>query len=110
MTKLELFEPAMCCETGICGPSFDKNLILIANVFEQMKSSKEVEAFRYNLSQAPQAFVENGQAIQLIHQKGKKVLPITFLDGQVVKTGAYPTLAEFEQYTGLSFDGNHQES
>ncbi len=101
MPKLEMFEQAMCCETGICGPSFDKNLILIANVFEEFKKSDDVNAHRYNLAQQPQAFVENGTAIDLIHKKGKKILPITIVDGEVKKTGEYPSLEEFSTWSGL---------
>ncbi|MBG9986919.1 arsenite efflux transporter metallochaperone ArsD [Facklamia sp. DSM 111018] len=108
--KLELFEPAMCCETGICGPSFDKNLIEIANIFNQLKSSESVQANRYNLSQSPQAFVENGVAIDLIHKNGKKILPITIVNGEVVKTGAYPSPKEFQEYTGINFSNMSHEN
>ena len=101
--KLELFEPAMCCETGICGPSFDRELIVIANIMQQLKDHPDIEVGRYNLAQHTQAFVENQTAIQLIHKEGKKVLPITIVDGQVVKTGAYPSPEEFTSYTKVDF-------
>ena len=41
--KLELFEEAMCCETGICGLSFDPELVIIAKIMTQLKESPEVE-------------------------------------------------------------------
>ena len=34
MKKLELFEPAMCCSTGVCGPSVDEELLMVTSVFE----------------------------------------------------------------------------
>lgn len=108
--KLELFEPAMCCETGICGPSFDRELIVIANIMQKLKDSPEVEVGRYNLAQNPQAFVDNQTAIKMIHKEGKKVLPITMIDGEVVKTGAYPSPQEFTDYTKIDFSQiEHEE-
>ena len=26
MNKIEIFDPAMCCSTGVCGPSVDPEL------------------------------------------------------------------------------------
>lgn len=101
MVKIEMYEQAMCCETGICGPSFDKELIVIANVFQHLAKSDKVEAARYNLAQSPKAFADNGTALELIHKNGKKVLPITIVDGEVKKTGEYPSLTEFSEWSGV---------
>lgn len=27
MKKMVIFDPAMCCSTGVCGPSVDKTLL-----------------------------------------------------------------------------------
>ncbi|MCR8968468.1 arsenite efflux transporter metallochaperone ArsD [Facklamia sp. 7083-14-GEN3] len=107
MKKIELYEPAMCCQTGICGPSIDPQLLEVAGIFDQINRSDQWQANRYNLAQNPQDFVENGTAIKMIHKNGKKCLPITFVEGEIVKSGEYPSLNEFEAFTGLSL--NHVE-
>ncbi|KAA9300526.1 MULTISPECIES: arsenite efflux transporter metallochaperone ArsD [Aerococcus] len=101
MKRIELYEPAMCCQTGICGPSVDPQLLEVSGIYERINNSDTCEAVRYNLAQNPQAFVDNGTAIQLIHKNGKKILPITLVDGEIVKTGDYPSREEFREYTGI---------
>lgn len=102
MKNLEMYEPAMCCQTGVCGPSVDPQLLEISGIYDRINKSENCQAKRYNLGQNPQAFVENGTAIKLIHKNGKKVLPITMVDGKVVKTGAYPTVEEFQKFSGVN--------
>lgn len=36
--KIEIFDPALCCSTGVCGPSVDPALIQVANAIEQLKN------------------------------------------------------------------------
>lgn len=61
MKKIEIFEQAMCCPTGVCGPAIDPELLRMSFVLNNLKSS-QVEAERFNLTNNPEAFVEN-QAI-----------------------------------------------
>lgn len=101
MVKLELFERALCCSTGVCGPSVDENLLRITGVFESLNQVDKMEAIRYNLSSTPKAFAENPAVLKELKEKGKEALPVTVLDGKVVKTGAYPTNEEIQQFTGV---------
>lgn len=103
MKKLELFEPAMCCSTGVCGPSVDENLLLITAVFEALENVPEIDAKRYNLTSDPDMFVENEMILKKIQEQGNTILPITVLDGKIVKTGEYPTKSELTDYTGMVF-------
>ena len=32
MSKLEIFDPAMCCSTGVCGPSVDPELLRVSTI------------------------------------------------------------------------------
>jgi hypothetical protein len=103
MKKLELFEPAMCCSTGVCGPAVDENLLRVTAVFEALAKTKTIEGTRYNLTSAPAAFVNQPEILKIMQEQGKDALPITVLDGEIVKTGAYPDLKEFSRYTGVVF-------
>lgn len=58
MKKIEIFDPAMCCSTGVCGPSVNPELIRVAAVVENLKKSG-IHIIRHNLSSEPQAFVQN---------------------------------------------------
>ncbi|MTI95499.1 MAG: arsenite efflux transporter metallochaperone ArsD [Firmicutes bacterium] len=99
MKQVQVFDPAMCCSTGVCGPSVDPELTRIAAALEQLKKNG-VEVIRHNLGQSPQAFAENAEVGKLLKEKGPEVLPITIVDGQVVKTGSYPTDAELDSWLG----------
>ena len=55
MGKMEIYDPAMCCSTGVCGPSVNPELIRVASVIENLKKNG-ITVNRYNLSSNPQAF------------------------------------------------------
>lgn len=104
MTKLELFERALCCPTGVCGPSVDEDLLMITSVFESLKNIENVEAIRYNLANNPDVFAGREEVIGAIHKNGKKALPITILDGGIVKTGEYPSKDEISELVHVDLD------
>ncbi len=93
MKKMQIFEPAMCCSTGICGVGVDPELIRISTVIN-MLNNKGIEVERFNLSNAPQEFIKNNKINELINEKGVDALPATILDGELVVTGRYPTNEE----------------
>ncbi|MDD4776657.1 MAG: arsenite efflux transporter metallochaperone ArsD [Fermentimonas sp.] len=94
MKKMMIYDPAMCCSTGVCGPSVDKNLLRVATTVSSL-TKKGVKIERHNLSDNPQAYIDNREVNKLLNEKGVDVLPITIVDGEVVKTGEYPTNEEF---------------
>ena len=93
--KIIIYESAMCCSSGVCGPSPDQALLDLQDALEEIKKiGYEVE--RYSITQSPKKFRENTQVIRLIQEQQLKALPITTLDGNVVKSGSYPTLEELK--------------
>lgn len=100
MKKIMIYEPAMCCSTGVCGPSVDKELLRVATVIENL-TQKGAAICRFNLSGQPGAFVENQLISDYVKQHGLDILPIILVDGQVAKTKSYPTNEEFAEWTGL---------
>ena len=89
MKKLEIFEPAMCCATGLCGPSVDPELLRISTLLSAL-GEKGIAVGRYNLNSAPQAFAENETVKSLLKEHGMEILPVTLCEGEVVLTGRYP--------------------
>jgi len=95
--KFIIYDPPMCCSTGVCGPNPDQSLIDLQDTLAELKRS-EVEVERYIITQSPEKFKENPEVIKLIQEQQLKVLPITTLRGTIVKTGSYPTLEEFRKF------------
>ena len=100
MSEMVLFEPAMCCSTGVCGPSVDPELLRVAGVLENLKKIG-IEVERYNLSSDPQAFVRSAEVSNALNERGADALPITTLGGKIVKSGSYPTDEEFAGLLGV---------
>lgn len=99
MSKVEIFDPAMCCSTGVCGPGVDPELLRMATITSNLeKMGKDIT--RHNLSEEPQAYVDNKAVSEVLMAEGADVLPLTVLDGEVVKKGEYPTNDELLAWTG----------
>lgn len=95
--KIVIYDPPMCCSSGVCGPNPDKTLIEFTELFANLKKSgHDIE--RYVITQSPEKFKENPEVIKLIQEKQLKILPITTVEGVVVKTGSYPTNSEIETF------------
>ncbi|WP_371366592.1 Arsenical resistance operon trans-acting repressor ArsD [Sporomusa rhizae] len=103
MKKLAIYDPAMCCSTGVCGASVDPELLRVATVIESLKQNG-ADISRFNLSGQPNAFVENQLINEQLKQYGPEILPITLVDGQIVKTKGYPTNEEFAEWTGVELN------
>src|SRR5699024_10158814 len=97
MKKMEIFDPAMCCSTGVCGPSVDKNLLRVSTLLNRLEK-KGVKVERYNLSSDPKAFIDNKTINNMLVDEGVDVLPVTMVEGRVVKTKEYPTNEEFIKF------------
>lgn len=85
---IEIFEPSLCCPAGVCGPEPDKSLIELQNTINIL-SKASVEVKRYAINQVPLAFTGNPVAKQFITTEGPGKLPLTLLDGKIIKKGGY---------------------
>lgn len=101
MKKMCIYEPALCCETGLCGVSVDPELLRISTVLNTLKKQGIIIG-RYNLNSAPMEFVKNSTVNQYVNEKGVAGLPVVTLDDEVVISGRYPTNAEILTLLGLS--------
>lgn len=100
MKKMVIYEPAMCCSTGLCGVGVDPELLGISTVLNTLKKNG-VEVQRFNLSSAPQEFINNKSVNEFINTKGVDELPVTVLDGKIVIEGRYPTNEEFVELLSI---------
>ena len=93
MKNIRIFEPAMCCATGLCGPSIDPELLRISTLLSSLKE-KGIVVERYNLTSHPQVFAQNEAVKELLSKHGTAILPVTISGDYVVLTGRYPTNQE----------------
>jgi len=56
--KIEIFEPGMCCPTGLCGPSINPEILRILTVVSALEK-KQIDIKRYNLTSNTKEFVSN---------------------------------------------------
>jgi arsenite methyltransferase len=91
--RVELFEPAMCCQSGVCGPSVDQQLIDVREDLRWAKS-QGAEVSRHNLSSDPDAFVANPKVTGLMQAFGEGALPVLVVDGDIAIHGRYPSRDE----------------
>ncbi|MGE5456292.1 MAG: arsenite efflux transporter metallochaperone ArsD [Ignavibacteriales bacterium] len=103
MRKMKIFEPAMCCSTGLCGVGVDPELIRISTIINNL-SKMGVIVERYNLSSSPQAFVNNKAVNEFINKNGVDRLPIIVVDEKIVIEGRYPSNEEISNLLGVSFN------
>ncbi len=97
---VEVFDPAMCCSTGVCGPSVDPALARFAGDLEWLQG-QGIAVQRYNLAQQPGAFAERDAVTAALREKGEECLPLVFVDGQLAGEGTYPAREELAQMAGV---------
>lgn len=100
-SMIQIFEPAMCCSTGVCGPAVDTQLVQFADDLEWVKS-KGIAFQRQNLAQNPAAFVENPAVRTMLAERGESVLPILIVNGLVRFFGRYPNRDELAEIFNLN--------
>jgi AhpD family alkylhydroperoxidase len=98
---VRVFDPAMCCSTGICGPSVDPQLARFAADLDWLKS-QGVAVERFNLSQQPAVFAGDATVKAALETKGEAGLPLVKVNGEVKSSGVYPSRDELAAWAGVS--------
>jgi hypothetical protein len=99
MKSLQIFDPAMCCSTGICGPSIDPKLVRLAADVAFLKS-RGVPVERFNLGHQPDAFAADPLILAEMGAEAEN-LPIFVVDGEVKAKATYPGRGEMAGWFGL---------
>lgn len=100
MTTVRVFDPAMCCSTGICGPSVDPQLARFAADLAWL-ASQGVSVERFNLAQQPAAFAGDEAAKMALETQGEAGLPLVKVNGEVKSSGTYPSRDELATWAGI---------
>jgi len=100
MKKLEVFDPPMCCSTGVCGPTVDPALVRFTADLHWL-ANQRIAVERFNLAQQPQAFAASAVVKTALKERGNQCLPLILLDGSIISEGAYPTRDQLALLAGL---------
>jgi len=94
-TLLEVYDPVMCCSTGVCGPDVDDVLVDFAQDVKWLES-QNVSVRRYNLGQEPEKFRDNPEILKRLQDAGSEILPILVINGEIVSEGRFPGREQLE--------------
>jgi arsenite methyltransferase len=101
MVVLQVFDPPMCCSTGICGPQVNPVLPRFAADLNWFKS-QGVQVERFNLAQNPDAFTKDSIVEQMLTKVGTECLPLILVNGHVVSQGIYPSREQLIAFTEIA--------
>ncbi|MGO9133591.1 MAG: arsenite efflux transporter metallochaperone ArsD [Methylovirgula sp.] len=101
MKTIQVFDPALCCSTGVCGAEVDQALVSFSADADWAKQNgAHIE--RFNLAQQPVAFAENSTVKGFLERSGQEALPLILVDGEVALAGRYPSRAELARWVGVT--------
>jgi len=100
MSALTVYDPPMCCSTGICGPEVDQRLVDFAADLDWLKA-RGATVRRVNLSQEPMEFVTQPAVKALMDATGGDDLPAILIGGRIVSQGRYPSRAELSTMAAI---------
>jgi hypothetical protein len=97
MKSIQVFDPAMCCNTGVCGTDVDQQLVnFSADVDWAKQQGAKIE--RFNLAQQPMEFANNPVVKGFLERSGQEALPLILVDGAVALAGRYPNRSELARW------------
>ncbi|MDP1660256.1 MAG: arsenite efflux transporter metallochaperone ArsD [Methylotenera sp.] len=100
MKSIQIFDPAMCCNTGVCGVNVDQQLVDFSADLDWAKQ-QGAEVQRFNLAQQPMEFANNQVVRKFLERSGEEALPLILVDGEVALAGRYPNRTELARWAGV---------
>ena len=101
MSIIQIFDPALCCSTGVCGVEVDQALVSFAADIDWAKQNgAQIE--RFNLAQQPLAFAESASVKAYLERSGQEALPLILVDGEVALAGRYPNRSELARWANIN--------
>ena len=105
MKSIQVFDPAMCCNTGVCGVDVDQQLINFAADVDWAKQNG-AQIQRFNLAQQPMDFANNPVVKEFLERSGQEALPLILVDGEFALAGRYPNRVELARWAGITLPIN----
>jgi len=100
MPVVRVYEPALCCNTGVCGEDVDQALVTFTADLTAL-AEQGADVARHNLANDPMAFATDETVRTFLQVAGSDGLPLTTVDGVTVMTGRYPTRDQLARFAGI---------
>jgi hypothetical protein len=101
MKQIQIYDPVLCCSTGVCGADVDQALVTFAADADWAKQNGATIE-RFNLGQQPTAFAENPTVKAFLERSGAEALPLVLVGGEVALAGRYPNRTELGRWVGVA--------
>ncbi|MGI9472861.1 MAG: arsenite efflux transporter metallochaperone ArsD [Rubripirellula sp.] len=99
MSHVLIYDRAMCCSTGVCGPQVDPVLPKFASDLEWLKEQGH-QVTRFNLAQDPAEFAKQAMVQTMLAEDGVDCLPLVIIDDRIVSRSDYPSRENLAMWTG----------
>lgn len=100
MKSIQIYDPAMCCSSGVCGAEVDQQLVNFSADADWAKQ-QGVTIERFNLAQQPMQFANNQVVRSFLERSGEEALPLVLVDGEIVLAGRYPNRTELARWADI---------
>jgi hypothetical protein len=100
MKNIQVFDPAMCCSSGVCGTDVDQHLVTFSADVDWAKQ-QGAQIQRFNLAQQPMDFANNQVVRDFLERSGEEALPLILVDGAVALAGRYPNRTELARWADI---------
>lgn len=97
MSTIEIYDPAMCCSSGVCGEDVDQTLVDVAAAVSAARD-EGIDVVRHNLANSPADFAAQPAVRELLEREGAAALPVVMIGDEVVLKGVYPTLGQLRAW------------
>jgi hypothetical protein len=98
MAKVQIYDQALCCSTGVCGPQVDPALPRFAADLDWLaERGNSVE--RFNLAQRPEEFAKNATVQQMLTAEGVECLPLVIVNDNIMSRSEYPSRENLALWT-----------
>jgi len=101
MKTIQIYDPSLCCSSGVCGVEVDQALVSFAADVDWAKQ-QGARITRFNLAQQPLEFAQNAVVKGFLERSGPEALPLILVDGEMALAGRYPTRSELARWAGLA--------
>ncbi|KFI65958.1 arsenite efflux transporter metallochaperone ArsD [Bifidobacterium cuniculi] len=109
MSRIHIYDPSLCCSSGVCGEEVDPALV-DARAMIAAAQEEGIEITRHNPSTAPLDFAQEPAIAKLLETKGTQALPAVVVDGTLVQYGSYPTISQVRAWNRDGADANATET
>lgn len=99
-SRLQVFDPPMCCSSGVCGPNVDPELVRFSQDLDWLRK-QGVDVERFNLASHPAAFAQQECVREALSKEGGNCLPLILVDGSIISRGTYPSRSTLMEITRI---------